>query len=240
MKLRMVNYDAVLLDINMPGMGGKEACKRMAQSFPGLPIIMLTVRDEEEDIVETLDSGASDYITKPFQIGELTARLRAAIRRRSVAPVPSDAPLVVGDLVLDPSRRRVEKSGEELHLTPKEYETLRVLMEHAGRPVRHDQLLNTVWGPTYGQEREYLRVIVNQLLKKIEMTPQSLHTSSPTAPLVTASAIQRYHRASAESHNPEKLRRQVRPKGKRCQRWRFWSGKVFSEQPLNRSSSTAR
>jgi len=170
-RLRMVNYDAVLLDINMPGMGGKEACKRMAQSFPGLPIIMLTVRDEEEDIVETLDSGASDYITKPFQIGELTARIRAAIRRRSVAPVPSDAPLVVGDLVLDPNRRRVEKSGEELHLTPKEYETLRVLMEHAGRPVRHDQLLNTVWGPTYGQEREYLRVIVNQLRKKIEDDP---------------------------------------------------------------------
>lgn len=171
MRLRMVNYDAVLLDINMPGMGGKEACKRMAQSFPGLPIIMLTVRDEEEDIVETLDSGATDFITKPFQIGELTARIRAAIRRVSVAPVPSDAPLIVGDLVLDPNRRRVEKSGDELHLGPKEYETLRVLMEHAGRVVRHDQLLNTVWGPTYGQEREYLRVIVNQLRKKIETDP---------------------------------------------------------------------
>jgi two-component system KDP operon response regulator KdpE len=171
MRLRMVNYDAVLLDINMPGMGGKEACKRMAQSFPGLPIIMLTVRDEEEDIVETLDSGATDYITKPFQIGELTARIRAAIRRRNVAPVPSDAPLIVGDLVLDPNRRRVERSGEELHLAPKEYETLRVLMEHAGRPVRHDQLLSSVWGPAYGQEREYLRVVVNQLRKKIEDDP---------------------------------------------------------------------
>jgi two-component system KDP operon response regulator KdpE len=170
-RLRMVNYDAVLLDINMPGMGGKETCKRMTQSFPGLPIIMLTVRDDEEDIIETLDSGATDYITKPFQIGELTARIRAAIRRRNLPPVLSDAPLIVGNIVLDPNRRRVEKCGEEIHLTPKEYETLRVLMEHAGRPVRHDRLLNGVWGPNYGQEREYLRVIVNQLRKKIEEDP---------------------------------------------------------------------
>jgi two-component system KDP operon response regulator KdpE len=170
-RLRMVNYDAVLLDINMPGMGGKEACKRISQSFPGLPIIMLTVRDDEEDIIETLDSGAADYITKPFQIGELTARMRAAIRRRNIPPVLPDAALIVGDIVLDPNRRRVEKCGDEIHLTPKEYESLRVLMEHAGRPVRHDQLLNSVWGPTYGQEKEYLRVIVNQLRKKIEADP---------------------------------------------------------------------
>jgi two-component system KDP operon response regulator KdpE len=143
----------------------------MTQGFPGLPIIMLTVRDDEEDIIETLDSGASDYITKPFQIGELTARIRAAIRRRNIPPVPSDAPLIVGDVVLDQNRRRVEKRGEEIHLTPKEFETLRFLMEHAGRPVRHDRLLNGVWGPSYGQEREYLRVIVNQLRKKIEDDP---------------------------------------------------------------------
>ncbi len=170
-RLRMVNYDAVLLDINMPGMGGKEACKRMIQRNPGLPIIMLTVRDDEEDIIEALDSGAIDYITKPFQIGELTARIRAAIRRRTLAPAVPDAPLIVGDVVLDPMRRRVEKAAEEIHLTPKEYETLRVLMEQAGRPVRHDQLLNSVWGPSYGQEREYLRVVINQLRKKIEADP---------------------------------------------------------------------
>jgi two-component system KDP operon response regulator KdpE len=152
-------------------MGGKEACKRIAQSFPGLPIIMLTVRDEEADVIETLDSGAADYITKPFQIGELTARIRAAIRRRNISPVLPDTPLIVGDIVLDRHRRRVEKCGDEIHLTPKEYESLRVLMEHAGRPVRHEQLLNDVWGPTYGQEKEYLRVIVNQLRKKIEDDP---------------------------------------------------------------------
>jgi two-component system KDP operon response regulator KdpE len=170
-RLRMVDYDAVLLDINMPGMGGKEACRRMVQTFPGLPVIMLTVRDEEEDIVEALDSGAADYITKPFQIGELTARIRAAIRRRSIPPVSPDALIIAGDIVLDPSRRRVEKRGDEIHLTPKEYETLRVLMAHAGRPMRHDQLLYSVWGPTYRHEREYLRVIVNQLRKKLEDDP---------------------------------------------------------------------
>jgi len=170
-RLRMVDYDAVLLDINMPGMGGKEACKRITESFPGLPVIMLTVRDEEEDIIEALDSGAADYITKPFRIGELTARIRAVIRRRSIPPVVSDEPLIVGDIVLDPNRRRVEKLGEEIRLTPREYESLRVLMEHAGRPVLHEQLLKSVWGPNYGQEREYLRVVVNQLRKKIEDDP---------------------------------------------------------------------
>jgi two-component system KDP operon response regulator KdpE len=190
-RLRMVDYDAVLLDINMPGMGGKEACKRIARSFPGLPVIMLTVRDEEADIIETLDFGAADYITKPFQIGELTARIRAAIRRRNISPVLPDAPLIVGDILLDRNRRRVEKCGDEIRLTPKEYESLRVLMEHAGRPVRHEQLLNAVWGPTYGQEREYLRVIVNQLRKKIEDDP-----TRPTYILTESSVGYRFRDAA--------------------------------------------
>jgi two-component system KDP operon response regulator KdpE len=190
-RLRMVDYDAVLLDINMPGMGGKEACKRIARCFPGLPVIMLTVRDEEADIIETLDFGAADYITKPFQIGELTARIRAAIRRRNISPVLPDAPLIVGDILLDRNRRRVEKCGDEIRLTPKEYESLRVLMEHAGRPVRHEQLLNAVWGPTYGQEREYLRVIVNQLRKKIEDDP-----TRPTYILTESSVGYRFRDAA--------------------------------------------
>jgi two-component system, OmpR family, KDP operon response regulator KdpE len=168
LRLRMVNYDAVLLDINMPGMGGKEACRRICQSFPGLPVIMLTVRDGEEDIVEALDAGAFDYVTKPFQIRELTARLRAVIRRRHAPVVGPDIVSVVGDITLDANRRRVEKRGEEIHLAPKEYETLRHLMEHAGRPVRHENLLRSIWGPLYGSEREYLRVVINQLRKKIE------------------------------------------------------------------------
>ena len=171
MRLRMVNYDAVLLDINMPGMGGKETCRRICQDYPSLPVIMLTVRDGEDDIVEALDAGAFDYVTKPFQIRELTARLRAVIRRRHAQLTGPETVSIVGDITLDSGRRRVEKKGEEIHLAPKEYETLRYLMEHAGRPVRHDRLLTSIWGPPYGSEREYLRVIINQLRKKIEDDP---------------------------------------------------------------------
>ncbi len=170
-RLRMVDYDAVLLDINMPGMGGMETCRRIFEQYPHLPIIMLTVHDEIKDIVEALDAGACDYVTKPFKIGELTARLRAAIRRHHASLIRPAVVIVIGDIILDDGRRRVEKRGQELHLAPKEYETLRYLMEHAGCPVRHETLLRSVWGPLYGNEREYLRVIVNQLRKKIEDDP---------------------------------------------------------------------
>jgi two-component system KDP operon response regulator KdpE len=155
----------------MPGMGGKDTCRRICQTFPGLPIIMLTVRDDEEDIVESLDAGAFDYVTKPFQIRELTARLRGVIRRRHAPSGESHLVSIVGEITLDANRRLVEKRGEQIHLAPKEYETLRCLMEHAGRPVRHEQLLRTIWGPNYCNEREYLRVVINQLRKKIEHDP---------------------------------------------------------------------
>jgi len=168
MRLRMIDYDAVLLDINMSGMGGIETCRRICQGYPRLPIIMLTVRDEEDDKVEALDAGADDYVTKPFQIRELTARLRAAIRRSRSSATPFDAALVIGSVMLDPGRRRVEKMGQEIHLTPKEFEILRYLMDHAGRPIPHNLLLTSIWGSEYGNEREYLRVLINQLRKKIE------------------------------------------------------------------------
>ena len=171
LRLRMIDYDAVLLDINMSGMGGIAACRIISQNYPRLPVVMLTVRDEEDDKVEALDAGADDYVTKPFQIRELTARLRAAIRRSKASEVPSDSPIVIGSLVLDPGRRRVEKMGQEIHLTPKEFSMLRYLMEHAGRPVPHNRLLTSVWGPGYGNEREYLRVLISQLRKKIEADP---------------------------------------------------------------------
>jgi two-component system, OmpR family, KDP operon response regulator KdpE len=170
-RLRMVDYDAVLLDINMPGMGGMETCRKIFQAYPRLPVIMLTVRDDEEDIVEALDAGAHDYITKPFQIRELTARLRAAIRISKTTAAPSDSPIVIGDLALSPSRRRIEKLGQEIRFTPKEFEMLHYLMEHAGRPIPHNRLLTMIWGPEYGNEREYLRVLINQLRKKIEDDP---------------------------------------------------------------------
>jgi two-component system KDP operon response regulator KdpE len=171
LRLRMVDYDAVLLDINMPGMGGIEACRRMHRDYPHIPIIMLTVRDEEDDKVEALDAGADDYVTKPFQIRELTARLRSAIRRSKTSIVPFDAPIEIGVLRLSPDRHRVEKMGQEIRLTPKEFAMLRYLMEHAGRPIPHNRLLTSVWGPEYGNEREYLRVLINQLRKKIEDDP---------------------------------------------------------------------
>jgi two-component system KDP operon response regulator KdpE len=170
-RLRMIDYNAVLLDINMPGMGGIETCRRIHQTYPRLPIIMLTVRDEEDDKVEALDAGADDYVTKPFQIRELTARLRAAIRRSKTSSVEPDSLVVIGDVMLDRVRHRIEKLGQELHLTPKEFEMLRYLMEHAGRPVPHGRLLISIWGPEYGNEREYLRVLISQLRKKIEDDP---------------------------------------------------------------------
>jgi two-component system KDP operon response regulator KdpE len=170
-RLRMVDYDAVLLDINMPGMGGIETCRRICHSYPHVPIIMLTVRDEEDDKVEALDAGADDYVTKPFQIRELTARLRSAIRRSKTSIVPSDSTVVIGALRLDADRHRVEKMGQEVRLTPKEFAMLRYLMEHAGRPIPHNRLLTSIWGSEYGNEREYLRVLINQLRKKIEDDP---------------------------------------------------------------------
>jgi two-component system KDP operon response regulator KdpE len=170
-RLRMVDYEAVLLDFNMPGMGGIETCRRICQSYPRLPIIMLTVRDEEDDKVEALDAGADDYVTKPFQIRELTARLRAAIRRSKTALLEPNSLIVVGDVTLDRVRHRIEKLGVEIHLTPKEFDLLGYLMEHAGRPVSHHRLLTAIWGPEYGNEREYVRVLINQLRKKIEDDP---------------------------------------------------------------------
>jgi two-component system KDP operon response regulator KdpE len=132
---------------------------------------MLTVRDEEDDKVEALDAGADDYVTKPFQIRELTARLRAAIRRSKTSTVEPESWIVIGDVMLNPGRHRVEKLGQELRLSPKEFEMLRYLMEHAGRPVPHNRLLISIWGSEYGNEREYLRVLISQLRKKVEDDP---------------------------------------------------------------------
>jgi two-component system, OmpR family, KDP operon response regulator KdpE len=169
--LQRYPFEAVLLDINMPGIGGMEACRRIRQMYPLLPILMLTVRDEEKDKIEALDAGADDYITKPFQFLELTARLRSAIRRYRTRTDPPDRPVTVGDIVLDPSARRVSKKGQELRMTPTEFELLHTLMRHAGRPLPHQRLLALVWGPEYGGEREYLRTYISQLRKKLEDDP---------------------------------------------------------------------
>jgi two-component system, OmpR family, KDP operon response regulator KdpE len=170
-RLRMVDYEAVLLDINMPGMGGIETCRRIRRAFTRLPILMLTVRDAEDDKVEALEAGADDYVTKPFQIRELAARLRSAVRRFNAPETPAEMPITIGGIMLDPVRRRVERSGTEIRLTPREFDALQFLMEHVGRPVTHARLLAVLRGPGCGEDREYLRVLVGQLRKKLEDDP---------------------------------------------------------------------
>lgn len=164
-------FEAILLDVNMPGIGGMETCRRMRQMDPLLPILVLTVRDEEKDKIEALDAGADDYITKPFQFLELTARVRSAIRRFRSRTDSLDRPITIGDITLDSSTRRVTKHGEEIRMTPKEFELLHTLMRHAGRPLMHQRLLALVWGAEYGGEREYLRTYMSQLRRKLEDDP---------------------------------------------------------------------
>jgi two-component system KDP operon response regulator KdpE len=168
--VRTARFDVVLLDINMPGMGGIEVCRIMRQAAPRLPIVMLTVLGNEERKVEALDAGADDYITKPFQLRELTARIRAAMRRNNLIE-DADAAIVIGDILLDPARHLVEKKGSAVHLTPKQFELLHYLMSNAGRPIPHAKLLRSVWGPEYGNELEYLRTYIRQIRVKIEDDP---------------------------------------------------------------------
>src|SRR5579863_811385 len=164
--------DAVLLDINMSGIGGIETCRKLRQRHAHLQILMLTVRDSEEDKVKALEVGADDYVTKPFSIPELTARIRAAIRRAMNQP-ETPRTIVVGDIELDPARRIVRKAQHSVHLTPKELDLLHYLMSHAGMPITHARLLHALWGAEYGQEREYLRTFIRQLREKLETDPAS-------------------------------------------------------------------
>jgi two-component system, OmpR family, KDP operon response regulator KdpE len=169
--VRTERYDAALLDINMPGMGGIEACRILRRLFPRLPILMLTVRDSEDDKIEALDAGADDYVTKPFQMGELMARVRAAVRRSHAIHDDNDSLITIGDIELDLERRLVRKLGNIIHLTPKEFDLLYYLMSHAGKPLTHARLLSSVWGIEYGSELEYLRTYMRQLRKKLEKNP---------------------------------------------------------------------
>ncbi len=161
-------FHAVLMDVNMPGIGGIEACRQIRRKDPRMQILMLTVRDGESDKIEALDAGADDYITKPFSIPELAARLRSAVRRSGATAIDPAAPIAIGEVELDPERRTVRKKGTLLRLTPKEFDLLHYLMRHAGLPVAHSKLLQAVWGAEYGQALEYLRTFVHQLRKKLE------------------------------------------------------------------------
>jgi len=169
-EIRREMPDLILLDWNMPGMSGLETCRSVRDSSD-VAIIILTVRNAEKDKVDALDAGADDYIAKPFGTPELLARIRAALRRLPISPDTMPPALRLPDLNVDFEARRVLVRGREVRLTPKEYDLLRYLVTQAGKPVPHRRLLQTIWGPDYGDEVEYLRVFINHLRKKIEPEP---------------------------------------------------------------------
>jgi two-component system KDP operon response regulator KdpE len=166
-------YDAVLLDVNMPGIGGIETLRRIRVFAPRLPILILTVRDREEEKVLALDLGADDYVTKPFSTRELIARIRTAIRRVRAPARAEDAPIEIGEIRLEPAKRKVTKRGQPVHLTRKEFDILHCLMSRSGRVVTYAKLLTAVWGADCREEVEYLRTFVRQLRKKIEDDPSN-------------------------------------------------------------------
>jgi two-component system KDP operon response regulator KdpE len=169
-KLRDFRPDLVLLDINMPGMGGLAAC-RSIRADTGIAIIMLTVRNTEAAKIEALDAGADDFVTKPFSMPELLARVRAALRRVPVGQT-SATKIHVGTLTIDFAARAVSQGTVTSHLTPKELDLLRYLTQHANQAVSHRELLQAVWGPDYGDQVDYLRVFIKTLRKKIEPNPE--------------------------------------------------------------------
>lgn len=169
--VQLRRFDAVLLDVDIPGMGGLEACRCIRNMTAHLPILMLTAMDSEDDMVLGLDAGADDYITKPFRLRELTARLRSAVRRRNAPDSNKDGTLRHGKLELDPVRYRVLKAGHPIHLSPKEFEMLQFFMSHPGELITHGKLFRSLWGTERGEEFVYLRIFVSQLRKKIENDP---------------------------------------------------------------------
>lgn len=164
-------FDLVLLDVSMPGMSGIDACRRIRGISPQAGIVMVTVRDQEDDKVRALEAGADDYVTKPFKLRELTARLRAVLRRTRASETAEPVVLRAGNLEMDLHERLLRRNGEEIHLSPKEFDLLAFMMKNTGAPLTHVKLLRTVWGVEYGNELEYLRSYVRMLRKKIEADP---------------------------------------------------------------------
>jgi two-component system KDP operon response regulator KdpE len=187
-RLRSETYDLVLLDMNMPGTGGIETC-RLIRSSSDVAIIMLTVNNTEKDKVEALDAGADDYITKPFSIPELLARIRATLRR--LPQVPDEVglqQLILEGVEIDLPSRQVTVRGRTARLTAKEFDLLSYFLTRPNKTIAHRELLQAVWGPDYGDELEYLRVFVNRLRKKIEPDP-----SKPRFLVTDAWAGYRFH-----------------------------------------------
>jgi len=163
--------DLVILDLAMPEMSGLEVCRRVRE-FSSVPIIVLSAKGSESDKVAALDLGADDYVTKPFGMDELLARVRAVLRRLSAT---NDRVLVVGDVTIDIDEHRVVVGGKEIRLTPKEFDVFKYLVNNAGKVVTHRALLQTVWGWESTDQTEYLRVFINQLRRKIEVDASHPH-----------------------------------------------------------------
>jgi len=159
--------DLVITDLAMPGMSGVELCRAVRERSP-VPIVVLSVRGEEKSKVEALDAGADDYVTKPFSVNELLARVRANLRRVAATESGAAQPIEDGDFRIEPESRMVRVRGKEIHLTPKEFDLLVFMARHPNKVLTHRVLLNAVWGGESVQQPEYLRVFINQLRKKIE------------------------------------------------------------------------
>jgi two-component system, OmpR family, KDP operon response regulator KdpE len=192
------NCQAVLLDIKMPGLGGIETCRRIRRAFVRIPIVMLTVVDSEDEKVAAFEAGADDYVTKPFQTRELTARIRSAIRRFRAPATSSETSITIGEIMLDPARRRVERGRIEIRLTAREFDALHFLMTHAGQPVTHARLLAALRSPGAEGGREYLRVLIGQLRKKIEANP-----SQPKYILTDSAVGYRFREARIAESTPQ-------------------------------------
>jgi two-component system, OmpR family, KDP operon response regulator KdpE len=165
------NPDAILLDLGLPDLDGIELTRRLRE-WSRTPIIVISARGREQDKIAALDAGADDYLTKPFGVGELIARVRVALRHAASAGAPAGPPeFVTGDLRVDLARRQVFVAGREVRLTPIEYKLLAFLVKNAGKVLTHRQLLHEVWGPEYGDENHYVRVYVGQLRRKLEADP---------------------------------------------------------------------
>lgn len=164
--------DLVITDLGMPNMNGLELCRRL-RAISQVPIIVLSAKGEEQTKVEALDTGADDFVTKPFGIDELLARVRASLRR-AAAPLANEAALTViqaGAFYVDLGSRKLTVLGREIHLTPKEFDLLTYFLQHPGKVLTHRTLLDAVWGGNYVEQNEYLRVFVGNLRKKIESDP---------------------------------------------------------------------
>ncbi len=170
-RIHSEKYDLILLDINMPGITGIETCRQI-RLISDVCIIMMTVRDQESDKVAALDVGADDYVTKPFSMPEMLARIRAALRRTATSPPSGTGNIRIGEVEIDFRARCLTSHGKQIRLSSKEFDLLSYLASHPNRVIPHEELLHAVWGPEYGEEREYLRVFINRLRKKIEPSPQ--------------------------------------------------------------------